>query len=187
MLYKIYYQLFSEINDESVTVIKFLTDGCEGQENEVNFLEHIQLVLDAYYPIRRHLSISITSPRGTTTQLLSVRHRDKSSAGFVRWPFMSVHTWGENPRGIWQLNVEDKSMTRKAMTGTISNITLIIYGTKEEPKHYKKGKRYREKNETFLDKQLFISNKIWKKKSKQFKQKVIVRRVMLSQRYRPGK
>ncbi|MCP9264180.1 Neuroendocrine convertase 1 [Dirofilaria immitis] len=75
---------------------------------------------------------------GTTTQLLSVRHRDKSSAGFVRWPFMSVHTWGENPRGIWQLNVEDKSMTRKAMTGTISNITLIIYGTKEEPKHYKK-------------------------------------------------
>lgn len=56
--------LFSEINDESVTVIKFQTDGCEGQNNEINFLEHIQLVLDAYYPIRGHLSISIISPQG---------------------------------------------------------------------------------------------------------------------------
>ncbi|VBB29339.1 unnamed protein product [Acanthocheilonema viteae] len=97
-----------EINDESTTVIKFQTNGCEGQKNEINFLEHIQLVLDAYYPIRGHLSISITSPKGTKTQLLSVRHKDKSSAGFHHWPFMSVHTWGENPRGLWQLDIEDK-------------------------------------------------------------------------------
>ncbi|KAK6105703.1 Subtilase family protein [Brugia pahangi] len=97
-----------EINDKSVTVIKFQTDGCMGQKNEINFLEHIQLVLDAYYPIRGHLSILIISPKGTKTQLLSVRRRDKSSAGFQHWPFMSVHTWGENPRGIWQLHIEDK-------------------------------------------------------------------------------
>uniref|UniRef100_A0A0R3RJB0 P/Homo B domain-containing protein n=1 Tax=Elaeophora elaphi TaxID=1147741 RepID=A0A0R3RJB0_9BILA len=97
-----------EINDESITVIKFRTDGCEGQKNEINFLEHIHLILDAHYPIRGHLSISITSPEGTKTQLLSVRRRDKSSAGFHHWPFMSVHTWGENPRGIWQLDIEDQ-------------------------------------------------------------------------------
>lgn len=124
--------LFSEINDESVTVIKFQTDSCEGQKNEINFLEHIQLVLDAHYPIRGHLSISIISPRGlvstfykffffenliskkkcyfigTKAQLLSVRRRDKSPAGFQHWPFMSVHTWGENPRGVWQLDIEDQ-------------------------------------------------------------------------------
>uniref|UniRef100_A0A915PEJ1 P/Homo B domain-containing protein n=1 Tax=Setaria digitata TaxID=48799 RepID=A0A915PEJ1_9BILA len=143
-----------QINDASVTVIKFHTDGCVGQKNEVNFLEHIQLVLDAYYPIRGHLSISIISPNGTKTQLLSVRREDKSSAGFRHWPFMSVHTWGENPRGIWQLYVEDKSMTNKSMTGIISNITLIIYGTKEKPKHYENVKRYRRKSETALKKQL---------------------------------
>ncbi|VDO57778.1 unnamed protein product [Onchocerca flexuosa] len=107
-----------EINDEIVTVVKFHTDACEGQKNEINFLEHVQLILDAYYPIRGHLSISIISPKGllsmnlismsTRTQLLSVRRKDRSSDGFRHWPFMSVHTWGENPRGIWQLHVEDK-------------------------------------------------------------------------------
>lgn len=60
---------FSEINDESATLIKFQTDGCEGQKNEVNFLEHVQLVLDAHYPIRGHLSISITSPQGESIEL----------------------------------------------------------------------------------------------------------------------
>ncbi|VDK80494.1 unnamed protein product [Litomosoides sigmodontis] len=75
---------------------------------------------------------------GTKTQLLSVRRRDKSPAGFQHWPFMSVHTWGENPRGIWQLDIEDQSMAKKTMKGIVSNITLILYGTKEEPKHYKK-------------------------------------------------
>ncbi|OZC06720.1 peptidase, S8/S53 family, partial [Onchocerca flexuosa] len=52
-----------EINDEIVTVVKFHTDACEGQKNEINFLEHVQLILDAYYPIRGHLSISIISPK----------------------------------------------------------------------------------------------------------------------------
>uniref|UniRef100_A0A1I8EX92 P/Homo B domain-containing protein n=1 Tax=Wuchereria bancrofti TaxID=6293 RepID=A0A1I8EX92_WUCBA len=151
-----------EINDKSVTVIKFQTDGCMGQKNEINFLEHIQLVLDAYYPIRGHLSILIISPKGTKTELLSVRRRDKSSAGFQHWPFMSVHTWGENPRGIWQLHIEDKSMANKAMTGIVNNITLIIYGTKEEPKHYKEIKRYRGKNEAIIGKQLLNSNMFFK-------------------------
>ncbi|VDN39449.1 unnamed protein product [Gongylonema pulchrum] len=64
---------------------------------------------------------------------------------------MSVHTWGENPRGIWQLHVEDKSMTNKAMTGIVNNITLIIYGTAVEPLHYKTGRRYRMKNATSSD------------------------------------
>lgn len=28
-------------------------------------------------------------------------HRD----GFTKWPFMTTHTWGEYPQGIWILEV----------------------------------------------------------------------------------
>ena len=28
--------------------------------------------------------------------------------GFINWPFMSVHSWGENPYGQWKLQVVDK-------------------------------------------------------------------------------
>lgn len=41
-----------------------------------------------------------------------------------------------------------QSMTNKAMTGIVNNITLIIYGTAEEPKHYEKGRHYKVKDET---------------------------------------
>lgn len=44
------------------------------------------------------------------------------------------------------------------MRGTVSNITLIIYGTKEEPKHYKGMKRYNKRNELIFVKQLLNSN-----------------------------
>ena len=35
-------------------------------------------------------------PRST---LLDVRPHDFTSSGFVDWPFMTVHSWGENPIG----------------------------------------------------------------------------------------
>ncbi len=40
--------------------------------------------------------------------LLSEREQDWSSNGFVNWPLMSVHTWGENPNGVWKFRINDK-------------------------------------------------------------------------------
>ncbi|VDM47147.1 unnamed protein product [Toxocara canis] len=130
------------ISDTNGAIINFRTDGCEGQVNEINFLEHIQLVLDIAYPIRGHLSIFLVSPQGTRTQLLKVRREDKSPAGFRHWPFMSVHTWAESPKGLWQLEVDDKSGRTRGISGLINNITLIIYGTTEQPAHYKEPRGY---------------------------------------------
>lgn len=45
---------------------------------------------------------------GTLVQILSSRKRDKSKDGFRKWKFMSVATWGEDPRGIWILYIFDK-------------------------------------------------------------------------------
>jgi proprotein convertase subtilisin/kexin type 2 len=50
------------------------------------------MVLDAYYLFR--------------TMILSRRPKDDDSRdGYTNWPFMTTHTWGENPRGKWRLFV----------------------------------------------------------------------------------
>lgn len=28
-----------------------------------------------------------------------------SADGFKRWPFMSVHYWGESPKGNWKMSI----------------------------------------------------------------------------------
>lgn len=30
---------------------------------------------------------------------------DDRHDGFVKWPFMTTHTWGEYPKGTWTLEV----------------------------------------------------------------------------------
>jgi len=128
-------------NTSSTAVVRFRTDGCSGQQNEIRFLEHIQLVIDIAHTSRGQLSIYLTSPMKTKTQLLSVRRQDRSAAGFRHWPFMSVHTWGEDPKGDWQLEVVDKSGSPFSR-GFVNNITLIAYGTYEQPEHYTQPRVY---------------------------------------------
>lgn len=45
---------------------------------------------------------------GTLIQILSPRKLDNSDAGFAKWKFMSVATWGEDPRGTWTLDIFDE-------------------------------------------------------------------------------
>ncbi|VDD93671.1 unnamed protein product [Enterobius vermicularis] len=130
------------LSDINGTTVAFRTDACEGEDNEINYLEHVQLVLDITYPVRGHLAIYLTSPNGTKTQLLSVRREDKSKAGFRSWPFMSVHSWGEEGKGRWQLEVNDRSGIQNGNQGSVNNITLILYGTKEAPAHYATPRKY---------------------------------------------
>lgn len=38
--------------------------------------------------------------------ILSRRANDDDNRdGFTKWPFMTTHTWGEYPQGIWLLEV----------------------------------------------------------------------------------
>ena len=41
------------------------------------------------------------------TTLLSERDQDSSTDGFKNWSFMSVHNWGEDPKGLWTIKVMD--------------------------------------------------------------------------------
>jgi len=87
-------------------VVTLKSTGCKGQDNEVNFLEHVILSIDMTYSRRGDLQILLTSPAGarnTSTLLTSVQlmhhsiytiqvaelsHRDRA-AGFISFG----HKW----------------------------------------------------------------------------------------------
>lgn len=83
------------------------TDACINTENEINFLEHVQSKVSVKVKYRGNLQIYLTSPMGTNSTLLGRRVEDDSSDGFNNWPFMTVHNWGESPRGMWTLEIAD--------------------------------------------------------------------------------
>ncbi|KAK3508672.1 hypothetical protein QTP70_003316 [Hemibagrus guttatus] len=90
--------------------------GCSGQPGRhVTYLEHVILRITITHPHRGDLSISLTSPSGTKSQLLAVRPNDHSSDAFTKWEFMTTHCWGEKAAGDWILEISDSpSMRRNA-------------------------------------------------------------------------
>ena len=73
----------------------------------------------------------LQSPMGTLSTLLPYRRRDYHSDGFHEWPFMTVHSWGENPTGNWKLIVKVGSPGTEA---SLEKLTLVLLGTKETPR-----------------------------------------------------
>ena len=69
---------------------------------------------------------------GTRNEMLSTRRYDDSDKGLHDWTFMTVHNWGENPKGVWTLNVTDNilSLTSKGfnLNGYLQHDT-----SKQEP------------------------------------------------------
>uniref|UniRef100_A0A8C3QQS4 Neuroendocrine convertase 1 n=1 Tax=Cyanoderma ruficeps TaxID=181631 RepID=A0A8C3QQS4_9PASS len=122
-------------------IIEIPTKACEGQENSIAFLEHVQLEATIEYSRRGDLHVTLVSPSGTSTVLLAERERDKSPNGFKNWDFMSVHTWGENPAGTWILRITDMSR-RIQNEGRIVNWKLILHGTATQPEHMKQPRVY---------------------------------------------
>ena len=64
--------------------------------------------------------------------ILSKRPRDDDSKdGFNKWPFMTTHTWAENPRGTWKLYVIFESDAPQ--NGTLFDLELVLHGTRKAP------------------------------------------------------
>ncbi|KAK1345107.1 hypothetical protein QTO34_013814 [Cnephaeus nilssonii] len=122
-------------------IIEIPTRACEGQENAITSLEHVQFEATIEYSRRGDLHVTLTSAAGTDTVLLAERERDTSPNGFKNWDFMSVHTWGENPIGTWTLRIADMS-GRMQNEGRIVNWKLILHGTSSQPEHMKQPRVY---------------------------------------------
>uniref|UniRef100_UPI00398F0ACA neuroendocrine convertase 1 n=1 Tax=Pristiophorus japonicus TaxID=55135 RepID=UPI00398F0ACA len=121
--------------------IEIPTKACEGQDNNIKALEHVQLEGTIEYTRRGDLHITLASPSGTKTVLLAERERDSSPNGFKNWAFMSVHTWGEDPVGTWVLSITDVS-GRMENKGEIIDWKLILHGTSTKPEHMQKPRVY---------------------------------------------
>ena len=63
--------------------------------------------------------------------ILSKRPKDDAAEGFHKWPFMTTHTWAENPRGTWKLFVAFDS--EEDQQGALLEWTLVLHGTKKAP------------------------------------------------------
>ncbi|XP_023717967.1 neuroendocrine convertase 1 isoform X2 [Cryptotermes secundus] len=120
--------------------ILFITDGCEGKKEEIRFLEHVEVVTNIAFTVRGALEMHLTSPAGTRVQLLSPRERDQSDKGFVGWKFLSVLSWGEQPRGKWVLDIIDQ-VGPESNRGHLGSFTLVLHGTKERPAYLDNGPR----------------------------------------------
>ncbi|KAM5304496.1 neuroendocrine convertase 2 isoform 2-T2 [Glossophaga mutica] len=124
--------LFGKIPSTGKLVLTLTTDACEGKENFVRYLEHVQAVITVNATRRGDLNINMTSPMGTKSILLSRRPRDDDSkVGFDKWPFMTTHTWGEDARGTWTLELGFVGSTPQK--GVLKEWTLMLHGTQSAP------------------------------------------------------
>jgi len=97
----------------------------------VRVVEHVHVVVDISSRSKRgEFELLLTSPAGTTSQLLAPRPLDNSISGFSNfrtWPLMSTHYWGEDPRGRWRLEVRNSGFR----TGYVAGWRIVLYGTSD--------------------------------------------------------
>lgn len=80
---------------------------------------------------RGDVSLQLCSPSGTCSTLLPERHRDYvNCVGYTNWPFMSVHFWGEDPVGTWQIKMSFSSSTGSAQ---LSSLSVQFIGINQKP------------------------------------------------------
>lgn len=87
------------------------TIACDGTDKEITKLEHATLTVSFQHRRRGDVSVDLFSPSGTRNEMLSTRRYDDSKNGLHDWTFMTVHNWGENPKGVWVMNVTDNIAT----------------------------------------------------------------------------
>uniref|UniRef100_H2YJQ6 Neuroendocrine convertase 2 n=1 Tax=Ciona savignyi TaxID=51511 RepID=H2YJQ6_CIOSA len=121
-----------DIPSDGVLELTVDTTACDGKQNHVRYLEHVQAFITVASSRRGDLTINMTSPLGTESILLNKRpNDDDSTQGFRKWPFMTTHTWGEDPRGLWTLRVAFKGDVPQ--TGQILRWSLLLHGTQQAP------------------------------------------------------
>lgn len=117
------------------------SQGCRGTTDGINFLEHVILRISLSHVYRGSLKIFLTSPAGTVSNILERRPLDRSNSGFDDWDFMTTHHWGENPQGIWRLEIFDQPIRQRyrqasrenRIENKLTSWQLIFFGTESHP------------------------------------------------------
>nr|CAB3247432.1 furin-1-like [Phallusia mammillata] len=115
------------IDSTKILQVPVLASTCSDGSPMIEKLEHVQASLTLRNQRRGSLAIFLVSPMGTRSQLLGQRRMDTSKQGFDKWPFMTTHSWDEDPRGKWTLEINDHN--QNAVKGTLSGFDLVFHGT----------------------------------------------------------
>lgn len=101
----------------------------------IRFLEHVQVKMDLIFPGRGHLEMTSKSPSGTNSQLLYSRLFDTFSNenNLTNWNVTSLHYWGENPAGDWNITIRSTQQRKTGRKGRMFSLTLFLFGTKDDP------------------------------------------------------
>uniref|UniRef100_A0A4W6C5K8 Proprotein convertase subtilisin/kexin type 5a n=1 Tax=Lates calcarifer TaxID=8187 RepID=A0A4W6C5K8_LATCA len=124
------------IHPGSVLTSVYEATGCSTKpQQRVAYVEHVVVRVTITHGRRGDLSITLTSPSGTVSQLLANRPLDNSKEGFQSWELMTTHCWGEQAAGEWTLKIQDSSSQKRDNTelGMLKEWSLVIYGTAEQP------------------------------------------------------
>uniref|UniRef100_A0A8C7Z3M8 Proprotein convertase subtilisin/kexin type 5b n=1 Tax=Oryzias sinensis TaxID=183150 RepID=A0A8C7Z3M8_9TELE len=129
-------QIITTIRPEHVVRSVYKATGCADNPNQhVIYLEHVVVRITITHPRRGDLSINLTSPSGTKSQLLANRLFDHSMEGFKNWEFMTTHCWGEKAAGDWVLEIYDSpsQLRSQKVPGKLKEWSLVLYGTSVNP------------------------------------------------------
>uniref|UniRef100_A0A2H8TZJ6 Neuroendocrine convertase 1 n=2 Tax=Melanaphis sacchari TaxID=742174 RepID=A0A2H8TZJ6_9HEMI len=120
--------------------ITVYSNGCEGLSGEIKYIEYVQLVLTMSYTKRGDIQIAMKSPLGTECHVLENRPKDFNTQGLQRWTFSILAFWGESPKGNFVIDIYDTT-GEPYNKGIITEMTLSLHGTKDQPKIYQNGPR----------------------------------------------
>uniref|UniRef100_A0A674DRX4 Proprotein convertase subtilisin/kexin type 5b n=1 Tax=Salmo trutta TaxID=8032 RepID=A0A674DRX4_SALTR len=124
------------IRPEHLVRSVYKATGCiDNFNHHVIYLEHVVVRITITHPRRGDLSINLTSPSGTKSQLLANRLFDHSMEGFKNWEFMTTHCWGEKAAGDWILEIHDSpsQLRSQKVPGKLKEWSLVLYGTSVHP------------------------------------------------------
>ena len=132
------HSLSSNVRSGSSTAIQMeFSNTLDGCYDRVSVLEHVVVQVTLSFNVsdgppggRGNITMTLTSPRNTSSTILHERERDTVSEGYDNWPFLSVHFWGEFPTGNWTLTVQNRGENG---TVVVSNLSLTLYGTSAPP------------------------------------------------------
>lgn len=88
-------------------------------------IERVEVIFDSSHANGRDLTITLTSPDGTTS-VLADANRLPHFGRYNRWSFTSTHHWDEQTAGTWTLQVRDE---RRGNSGKLNHWQLRFYGT----------------------------------------------------------
>lgn len=111
-------------------------------------LEHVVANISFSFSKRGDLKLTLISPHGTPSEVMSYRKNDKSKKGAKHFPFMTLFNWGESPQGEWKLVIESRTRedSDTPNTGRLEHFSLVFYGSRNRKYETKMKKRLLNRN-----------------------------------------